>query len=117
MGGNIENRDRIEDVEIRTPRTFRGPWTEAHDLAMAECEPVFVPVMPFADDRGWSLMNLLAGAMSDQGQLNVYIQYPGVIQAWHRHDHQTDFGSCSVVHLTTGVSLGSDHIHGPACSG
>ena len=81
-------------MELRTPRTFAGPWAEAHELAKAELEPVFVPIKPFADDRGWSFMNLFAGAMSEHGQINFSVQYPGVVKAWHRHDQQTDFWIC-----------------------
>lgn len=100
---------RHKDVEIQTPRTFKGPWSEAQDLARAEGEPVFVPVTPYADDRGWSLMNLLAGAMSDEGQINFSMQYPGIVKAWHRHDHQTDFWMCLVGHLKAGVYREEDN--------
>ena len=97
-------------MDIRTPRTFTGPWTEAHELAKAELEPVFVPVTPYADDRGWSLMNLFCGVMSDQGQINFSTQYPGVIKAWHRHDLQTDFWNCLTGHLKVGVHRESDSV-------
>lgn len=84
-------------MEIRTPRSFAGSWLEAHELSKAEVEPVFVPIKPFADDRGWSLMNLLAGAMTDQGQINFLVQYPGAVKAWHRNDRQSDFGRPAVL--------------------
>jgi dTDP-4-dehydrorhamnose 3,5-epimerase len=69
---------------------------------------VFVPVSPYTDDRGWSLMNLLAGAMSAEGQINFSMQYPGVVKAWHRHRLQTDFWTCLTGHLKTGVYRESD---------
>ncbi|MEE9131583.1 MAG: hypothetical protein V3T84_16330, partial [Phycisphaerales bacterium] len=78
-------------LEVRKPITLTVSWDAAHQRAEAELEPVFVPISPYADDRGWSLMNLLAGAMSEQGQINFSMQYPGVVKAWHRHDKQTDF--------------------------
>ncbi len=109
-------------MDIRAPRTFTGPWTEAHELARAELEPVFVPVTPFADDRGWSLMNLMAGALGERGQINFSMQYPGVVKAWHRHDHQTDFWTCVVGNLKTGVWREADgaawmHVIGQARPG
>ena len=90
-------------MRIDGPRTFQGAWSDAHDLARAELEPVFVPVTPYTDDRGWSLMNLLGGVMSGQGQINFSVQYPGVIKAWHRHDKQTDFWCCMTGHLKVGI--------------
>ena len=53
-------------AKVLSPRVFDGTpgaWADAHELARAKTEPVFVPVTPFADERGWSLMNLFAGAM------------------------------------------------------
>ena len=90
-------------LDIRTPRVFSGPFPEAHELALAGREPVFVPASCFADDRGWSLMNLLTGVLSEQGQINFSLQYPGVIKAWHRHDRQTDFWICTFGHIKAGV--------------
>lgn len=87
---------------------FEGTWPQAHELALARLEPVFVAVTPFADDRGWSLMNLLSGAMSAQGQINFSMQYPGIVKAWHRHDKQTDFWMCVVGQLKVGVFRESD---------
>jgi dTDP-4-dehydrorhamnose 3,5-epimerase len=95
-------------LEIHAPRTFDGSFVEAHELARRELEPVFVPVTPYTDDRGWSLMNLLTGAMSEQGQINFSMQYPQVIKAWHRHDKQTDFWCCLTGHLKAGVYRESD---------
>ena len=65
------------DLTIRTPATVTVPWSEAHAQARQREEPLFVPVTPYTDDRGWSLMNLLTGAMSDAGQINFSTQYPG----------------------------------------
>lgn len=95
-------------ARIETPRTFDGAWSDAHELARDCGEPIFVPVVPYTDDRGWSLMNLLAGAMSDNGQINFSVQYPGAIKAWHRHDKQTDFWCCVTGHLKVGVYRESD---------
>lgn len=97
-------------MEIRTPLSFTGSWLEAHELSKAEVEPVFVPIKPFADDRGWSLMNLLAGAMTDQGQINFSVQYPGAVKAWHRHDRQSDFWVCLTGHLKVGLHRESDGV-------
>jgi dTDP-4-dehydrorhamnose 3,5-epimerase len=97
-------------LELRTPTTFRGPWEQAEGEAAAASEPLFMPVTPFADDRGWSLMNMLTGAMSDQGQVNFSMQYPGVVKAWHRHRLQTDFWVCLTGHLKIGVYRESDGV-------
>ena len=69
---------------------------------------MLVPITPYADDRGWSLMNLLAGAMSAEGQINFSMQYPGIVKAWHRHDKQTDFWTCLVGQLKVGMFRESD---------
>ncbi len=81
-------------MDIRSPQKFTGGWLEAHQLAKDGQEPVFIPLTPYSDDRGWSLMNLLAGAMDQKGQINYSVQYPGAIKAWHRHDRQSDFWIC-----------------------
>lgn len=90
------------------PRSHPGPWAEAHRQATRLAEPIFVPITPHADDRGWSLMNLFAGAMSDAGQVNFSTQYPGVVKAWHRHERQTDFWCCLTGHLKAGVHREAD---------
>lgn len=90
------------------PRTLASSFSEAHAAALAESEPVFVPLSPFADDRGWSLMNLLTRVLSPQGQINYSVMYPGVIKAWHRHQKQTDFWICLHGHLKTGIHRESD---------
>jgi len=95
-------------VELRTPRTFSGDWREAHDTAVNGKEPVFVPVTIFSDDRGWSMMNLLAGALSHEGQINYSLQYPGAVKAWHFHERQTDFWTCVQGNLKAGVHRPSD---------
>lgn len=81
-------------VKPLSPKTFDGPPAEARRLALAERAPVFMPVPVFGDDRGWSIMNQLQGAMTPEGQVNYSVQYPGVIKAWHRHAKQTDFWIC-----------------------
>jgi dTDP-4-dehydrorhamnose 3,5-epimerase len=102
------NMERESPLRVQTPRIYDGGWAEAHELAQSQLEPVFVPVTPFADDRGWSLMNMLHGAMGQQGQINFSMQYPGVVKAWHRHDKQTDFWMCLVGHIKAGVYRESD---------
>lgn len=93
----------------QSPKIVQGkPWVEAHQIAKAGNEPVLVPITPYADDRGWSLMNLLSGAMSAEGQINFSMQYPGIVKAWHRHDQQTDFWTCLVGHMKAGIHRESD---------
>lgn len=49
-----------------------------------------------ADDRGY-LMEILRSddAIFGQfGQLYVSMNYPGVVRAWHWHEHQEDFFCC-----------------------
>lgn len=48
-------------------------------------------------------MNQLQGVLSDQGQVNFSVQYPGVIKAWHRHQKQTDFWLCLQGHIKADV--------------
>src|SRR5262245_58191834 len=103
-----EARPASEGLRVGSLRVFDGSWTDAHELAQAQKEPVFVPVTPYADDRGWSLMNLLAGAMSDQGQINFSVQYPGIVKAWHRHNKQSDFWVCLTGHIKAGVYREAD---------
>ena len=95
-------------VRPRTPRTYTGSWSEVEARVAADDEPLFVPVTPYVDDRGWSLMNLMAGAMSDRGQINFSVQYPSVVKAWHRHRLQTDFWTCVCGTLKAGVYRESD---------
>lgn len=97
-------------LRVQSPRIYDGGWIEAHELAQAHMEPVFVPVTPYADDRGWSLMNLLHGAMNQHGQINFSVQYPDVVKAWHRHTKQTDFWMCLMGHLKAGVYRESDGV-------
>jgi dTDP-4-dehydrorhamnose 3,5-epimerase len=88
---------------VVAPRVFDGSWTDALEIARTHTEPVFVPVTAYADDRGWSLMNLLQGVMTPQGQVNYSVQYPGIVKAWHRHEKQTDFWVCVNGHIKAGV--------------
>lgn len=90
-------------LTVNPPRSERLPWPAALELAAQSGEPLFVPCQPYCDDRGWSLMNLFAGAMTERGQVNFSVQYPGVIKAWHRHERQTDFWCCLHGHLKVGV--------------
>lgn len=84
------------------------PVAAAHRLALERGEPVFVPAKYHVDDRGSSLMNLLTGVLSPQGQVNFSSQNPGVIKAWHRHARQTDFWLCLQGHLQAGVHREGD---------
>jgi dTDP-4-dehydrorhamnose 3,5-epimerase len=97
-----------QQLRVLSPRAYDGSWAEAHELALTHMEPVFVPVTPFTDDRGWSLMNMLTGVMGKQGQVNFSMQYPGIVKAWHRHDKQTDFWMCLAGHLKAGAYRESD---------
>jgi len=81
---------------------------EALEMAEAERQPVFVPTPVYTDDRGWSLMNMLTGALRPEGQVNFSVQYPGVVKAWHRHALQTDFWICLHGHLKVGVHREED---------
>ncbi|MFK7883230.1 MAG: dTDP-4-dehydrorhamnose 3,5-epimerase [Phycisphaerales bacterium] len=90
-------------MNVQSPPRFEGSIADAFELAKRELEPVFVPAVHFADDRGWSLMNQLQGVMSSEGQVNFSVQYPGVVKAWHRHTKQTDFWMCLLGHIKVGV--------------
>lgn len=96
-----DRQDRV--TELSAPRTFQGSWTEASAIAADQLEPVFVPVHLHADDRGWSLMNLMVGVLDARGQINFSMQYPGAIKAWHRHRLQTDYWTCVTGQLKAGV--------------
>jgi len=93
---------------IGKPRVVRDGFQAAHEAALSGNEPVFAPVGTFVDDRGWSLMNLLTGVLSPEGQVNVSTQDPGVVKAWHRHQAQTDFWLCARGRLKVGVHRESD---------
>lgn len=95
-------------IEIRKPRVVQDGFKAAHEVALAEREPVLVPVGTFVDDRGWSLMNLLTGVLSPEGQVNVSTQDPGVVKAWHRHRGQTDFWLCARGRLKVGIHRETD---------
>lgn len=85
------------------PTVWTGPIAEADAAARERGEPLWTPASYFVDDRGWSLMNLLAGALSPEGQFNFSVQHPGVVKAWHRHALQTDFWLCLNGHVKVGV--------------
>jgi dTDP-4-dehydrorhamnose 3,5-epimerase len=88
---------------LHKPTVWAGPIAQAEARAGAQREPLWVPAGTFVDDRGWSVMNLLVGAMSPGGQCNYSVQHPGVIKAWHRHGKQTDFWFCASGHIKIGV--------------
>ncbi len=91
-----------------SPKNLPGDFAAAHAQALQTSEPVFVPAGTFADDRGWSIMNLLQGVMAPEGQMNYSLMYPGVIKAWHRHQKQTDFWVCVRGHLKVGIHRAKD---------
>jgi dTDP-4-dehydrorhamnose 3,5-epimerase len=95
-------------MKTDSPRVWEGDFSAAHAAAVAGGEPVIVPLRHFADDRGWSLMNLLTGVLTPQGQVNFSIMYPQVIKAWHRHQKQTDFWLVLTGHLKVGVHREAD---------
>lgn len=93
----------------KTPQTHNGPIADAYAKATEVAEPIFVPTPVYTDDRGWSIMNQFLGVMSPEGQVNYSVQYPGVIKAWHRHAHQTDFWMCLNGHIKAGVHRETDN--------
>lgn len=94
---------------IESPRTLAtGDLVWAHEQARQAREPFFVPSSIYADDRGWSIMNQLQGVLTPQGQINYSMMYPGVIKAWHRHQHQTDFWLCVQGHVKIGIHRQDD---------
>lgn len=90
-------------------RSFSGSIAEAFAAAKEAVEPLFVPIAPHCDDRGWSYMNQLQGVMSERGQMNYSVQNPGVVKAWHRHALQTDFWICLTGHIKVGVYREADN--------
>jgi len=98
---------RVQSPRIVQAQSFQS-WAQAHEMAKSNLEPVLVPITAYADDRGWSFMNLLVGVMSERGQINFSVQYPSIVKAWHRHDKQTDFWVCLHGQLKTGVYRESD---------
>lgn len=90
-------------AQPHTIPTFNGPLADAFEDAKRTYEPRFVPQGVFADDRGWSYMNQFVGVLSDHGQVNYSVMYPGVVKAWHRHHKQTDFWMALHGHLKLGV--------------
>jgi len=95
-------------MKVERPTEFEGSLPEAHAQALDRVEPVLVPQRLYADDRGWSLMNQLQGCLSERGQINFSVQYPGVVKAWHRHRKQTDFWICLLGHIKIGVHREED---------
>jgi len=94
--------------KVQSPRIVSGSWAECHQDALASNEPVFMPIELFADDRGWSAMNLLSGVLRPEGQINFSMQYPNVVKAWHCHEKQTDFWMCAVGNIKAGVHRAED---------
>lgn len=90
-------------LTVKRPQTVNESPANAYARALETSEPVFLPASYFCDDRGWSLMNQMQGVMSPDGQINYSVQHPGVIKAWHRHAHQTDFWMCLRGHIKVGV--------------
>ena len=102
--------EEILPVKPIGPRIWRDDdFVAEHAEAVAAHEPVFVPANIFCDDRGWSVMNQLQGVMTDQGQVNYSVMYPGVVKAWHRHQKQTDFWLVLKGSLKVGVYREEDN--------
>ncbi len=95
-------------AETKNIPVFAGSFADAWAEARAANEPRLVEIRAFADDRGWSYMNLMTGVL-DGGQVNVSVQHPGVVKAWHRHVKQTDFWCGLAGHLKVGVWRDSDN--------
>jgi len=92
-----------QTMPVRRPVVETGSPAAAYARALETGEPVFVPASYYCDDRGYSIMNQLLGVLSPEGQVNYSVQHPGVIKAWHRHKHQTDFWMCLRGHIKVGV--------------
>lgn len=90
-------------MQTRTPTVCADGAAAACAMALETNEPVLCPASVYADDRGWSIMNLLTGALGPEGQVNFSCQHPGVVKAWHRHAKQTDFWLCVRGHIKAGV--------------
>lgn len=95
-------------MSVQPVPTMTAPINEVFRRAVAESQPLFMPVAVYADDRGWSLMNQFTGVLAPEGQVNFSMQYPGVVKAWHRHRLQTDFWLCLVGNLKVGVHREED---------
>jgi dTDP-4-dehydrorhamnose 3,5-epimerase len=92
----------MASMTVRKPSSEKDPAV-AYAKALEIGEPVFVPASYFCDDRGYSIMNQLQGVLAPEGQINYSVQHPGVVKAWHRHKHQTDFWMCLRGHIKVGV--------------
>lgn len=62
----------------------------AYEEAIQSGLPKFHPIGPYADDRGWSYMNLFLDVLTPSGQINFSEISSGAVKAWHRHERQTD---------------------------
>ena len=76
-------------MRFKTLDIFSEPTQDIITQAKDLDQPILLPLKPYQDDRGWSLMNLFQGLHSF-GQINFSHMHPGVIKAWHRHNCQTD---------------------------
>ncbi len=95
-------------TQVEPVPVMDGPVAYAYDEAVASREPRFVAASVHVDDRGWSIMNQLCDVLDPAGQINYAVMHPGVIKAWHRHAHQTDFWLCVAGHLKVGVHREED---------
>lgn len=58
-------------AQARRPEPIRSVSlspAEAFELAKQELEPLLIPASIFADDRGWSVMNLMQGVLGRRGR-------------------------------------------------
>ena len=95
-------------MKLEFPRTIDGDVEAAYESAVARREPVFVGASIFADDRGWSIMNQFQGVLDRQGQINYSVAYPGVVKAWHRHQHQSDMWMALMGSIKVGIHSEED---------
>jgi dTDP-4-dehydrorhamnose 3,5-epimerase len=56
-----------------------------------EMKERLIQLPKFADARGWSLNGIYDMFEGEEFQINYSILYPGVVKAWHRHQHQDDY--------------------------
>lgn len=74
---------------FQTLDLFSEPTQDIVKRASIINQPILLPLKPYQDGRGWSLMNLFQG-LGNFGQINFSHMHPSIIKAWHRHEHQTD---------------------------
>ena len=68
---SLHRIDAQREIQLNpaAPRVHEGDWSDVEQAARSLDEPLLMPITPHADDRGWSLMNCMAGALSERGQI------------------------------------------------